>query len=182
MGIILASSTLLTACGNNDTKENTTNKTEKASSIKKSESSSSTKVGSDGWTYKNDVFKAGILTYKIDNSEVGTDSDGSKVLFIHTTVTNNTNKEQDPSNIYMVLHAKQKTETANKELDVGMDITDDEGNYIHQAEDDALNDSLLPKKTTKAVMMFTLVNDSPVTLEFSNSDFDIIGTKVIEVK
>ena len=57
------------------------------------------------------------MTYKLTKSEVlDSSEDGKKVLVIYADVTNNTNEEQDPSNIYMVMHAFQKTDTANKDL------------------------------------------------------------------
>lgn len=137
----------------------------------------------DKWTFKNDVFSAGIMTYKLTKSEVlDSIEDGKKVLVIYADVTNNTDEEQDPSNIYMVMHAFQKTDTANKDLTPGVVKFDDDGNSPIQQQEDALNDKLLGKKTVPVAMVFTLENDSPVTVKFSSVDFKIIGEKQYNVK
>ena len=52
---------------------------------------------------------------------------------------------------------------------------------LFRSQEDNLNNSLLPGKTVETVMMFKLVNDTPVTIEFSNEDFTTIGTKTINV-
>ena len=135
------------------------------------------------WTFKNDVFSAGIMTYKLTKSEVlDSSEDGKKALVIYADVTNNTDEEQDPSNIYMVMHAFQKTDTANKDLAVGMVKLDDNGNSPIQQQEDALHDKLLGKKTVPVAMVFTLENDNPVTVKFSNADFKTIGEKEYNVK
>lgn len=135
------------------------------------------------WTFKNNVYAAGILTYKFTKSEVRDSvTDGKKVLVILADVTNNTDKEQDPSNIYMVMHAFQKTATANKDLEPGILKSDDNLQTPFQAETDALNDKLLGKKTTTVAISFELENDSPVTVKFDNPDFQTIGEKTYDVK
>ncbi|WP_312040760.1 DUF5067 domain-containing protein [Leuconostoc lactis] len=135
------------------------------------------------WTFKNDVFSAGIMTYKLTKSEVlDSSEEGKKALVIYADVTNNTDKEQDLSNIYTVMHAFQKTDTANKDLIPGMIKSDDNGNNPIQQQVDALNDKLLGKKTVPVAMVFTLENDNPVTVKFSNVDSKIIGKKEYNVK
>ena len=135
------------------------------------------------WTFKNDVFSAGIMTYKFTKSEV-MDSvvDGKKVLVVYADVTNNTDKEQDPSNIYMVMHTFQKTDTANKDLTTGAVKTDDDGQSPIQQQEDALNDKLLGNKTVTVAMAFQLENDSPVTLKFDNENAKNIGEKQYNIK
>ncbi|MQS51445.1 DUF5067 domain-containing protein [Companilactobacillus mishanensis] len=178
-------STALVGCsnGNSDSKSSKSNdeKTEKA------EKSTQVKTGADAknnkWSFKNDVFSAGILTYKLTKSEVRDSSeDGKKVLVIYTDVTNNSNKEQDPSNIYIVSHAYQKTDTANKQLLPGMVALDENADSPLQKYEDALNDKLLPGKTTQAVMIYSLENDSPVKVSFENSDFKTLGSKTYNVQ
>lgn len=51
----------------------------------------------------------------------------------------------------------------------------------YKPQQDNLNNSLLPGETVETVMMFKLVNNTPVTIEFSNEDFTTIGTKTINV-
>jgi len=135
------------------------------------------------WTFKNNVFSAGIMTYKLTKSEVlDSAQDGKKVLVIYADVTNNTEKEQDPSNIYMVMHAFQKTNTANKDLVTGMVKYDETGNNPVQQQQDALHDKLLGQKTVTVAMAFTLENDSPVTVKFDDANFKTIGEKQYNVK
>jgi hypothetical protein len=135
------------------------------------------------WTYKNNIFDAGIETYKFTKTEIRDSATvGKKVLVMYCDITNNSKKEQDPSNIYMVVHAYQKTSTADKNLSVGMIAYDDNGNDPLQKYNDGLQDKLLAGKTTHAAIMFTLVNDNDVTVTFQNPEFKTIGKKVISVK
>ena len=168
------------AFGNNSSSHEKKSRSEKATD-KTSENSED--PAKNEWAFKNDVFSAGPMTYKLTKSEVlDSSEDGKKVLVIYADVTNNTNEEQDPSNIYMVMHAFQKTDTATKELTPGMVTPDD--SYDGMAEtknEDALNDKLLGNKTVPVAMVFTLENDNPVTVKFSNADFKTIGEKEYNV-
>lgn len=82
----------------------------------------------------------------------------------------------------MVVHAKQKTDTSNVQLDPGSIALDENSNDPLQTHEDNLNNSLLPGKQVDTVLMFTLKNTNKVTVEFSNSDFDTIGTKTYTVQ
>lgn len=126
---------------------------------------------------QKNVFYAGNETMTLTKSEVRDGLDGTKVLVIYNTIRNNSTKEQDPSNFYMVINAKQKTATSNVDLDVGMMNSDENGNDPLQQQEDNLNNALLPGKTVETVLIFELKNTNPVTLEFSNSNFETIGTK-----
>lgn len=189
----------LSACGNSG---NTTSKTEKAKDVtssktvkKSSKKSSSSKKTSaketvtvptddtHDWFFKDDIFYAGMETYKLTKSEIRDSSEsGKKVLVIYTDVTNNSKKEQDPSNVYMVVEAKQKTDTSNVSLNPGSAaLNDDATNPLQQYEDNLHND-LLPGKTVTGVLVYSLINDSPVTVTFSNADFQTLGTKEYQVK
>ncbi|UJM23520.1 DUF5067 domain-containing protein [Lactiplantibacillus plantarum] len=169
----------LTACGNNNSsKTNSVNssKAEKVSSTK------STDPSNEKWTFKDNVFSAGIETYKFTKSEIRDGSeDGTKILVLYCDVTNNSKKEQDPSNIYTVVNAYQKTDTANKQLLPGTPKYDDNGNNPIQKYEDGLNDKLLPGKTTQAAVMFKLENKNDVTVKFNNANFQTIGTKTYSV-
>lgn len=169
----------LTACGtNNSSKTNSVNssKAEKVSSTK------STDPSNDKWTFKDNIFSAGIETYKFTKSEIRDGSeDGTKILVLYCDVTNNSKKEQDPSNIYTVVNAYQKTDTANKQLLLGTPKYDDNGNDPIQKYEDGLNDKLLPGKTTQAAVMFKLENKNDVTVKFNNANFQTIGTKTYSV-
>lgn len=198
--IILGASLLLTACGNGSNsnsssktekaKDVTSSKTVKKSSSKKASSKSSeeasTTIPTDDtheWFFKNDVFYAGMETYKLTKSEIRDSIDsGKKVLVIYTDVTNNSKEEQDPSNVYMVLEAKQKTDTSNVSLDPGILAVDENGDDPLQEYEDNLQNNLLPGKTVTGILIYELINDAPVTLTFSNADFETIGTKEYQVK
>lgn len=174
----------LSACSNSN---NSSNKNSSISSSKKqqTQSSSSSSVKPDAnaknrpWTYKNNIFDAGIETYKFTGYKVmnSSDNDKTKVLVLFCNVTNNSNKEQDPSNVYMVVHAYQKTNTSNIKLDAGMQPSDKNGDLLFQERTDNLNNKLLPGKTAKACMFFNLKNNNPVKVTFEDSEFNEIGSK-----
>lgn len=171
----------LAACGNKNAsnKSNSSSNTEKASSVKPSDQASNRT-----WTYRNNVFDAGIETYRFTKAEVRDSSEeGKKVLVLYCDVTNNSKKEQDPSNVYMVMHANQKNNTSDVQLNPAAGTKlDENGNDPLQKQSDNLNNKLLPGKTTHAVIMFTLQNNNPVKVSFQNADFETIGTKTYKVK
>ena len=162
-------------------RENSSKKSEDAEKIstKKSDDPSDRK-----WTFKNNIFDAGNMTYKITKSELmdSAAEDGSKTLVLHMDVTNNAKKNMDPSNVYMVLHAFQKNDTSRVQLNPGTVALDENGNSHIQSEEDALNNDLLPSKTAQVAVSFDLKNTNDVEVEFSNSDFKVIGTKTYKVQ
>lgn len=199
LGVMLVATLSLAACGSSSSSSKDSSKTENATKVDSSKesskkASSSSKSGDDkaipttadkDWFYnsKKNVFYAGNETMTLTKSEVRDGvEDGTKVLVIYNTIKNNSDKEQDPSNFYMVIHAKQKTDTSNVTLDVGMIATDEQGNSPLQTQEDNLNNSLLPGKTVETVLEYTLKNTNPVTVEFANADFTTIGTKEYAVK
>lgn len=187
--VALASLTLA-ACGNNNSNDKTTNSTsskaEKAINKTSKKESKTSGVPTDEdhkWFFKDDIFYAGNETMTLKNSEIRDGAEeGTKVLVLHTTILNNSKKEQDPSNFYMVIHAKQKTDTSNIDLNPGTLAIDENGNSPLQAEQDNLNNALLPGKKVDAILMFTLKNTNPVTIEFSNADFSKLGTKTYNIE
>ncbi|WP_083487797.1 DUF5067 domain-containing protein [Schleiferilactobacillus perolens] len=174
-----------TAVPNRSSSVKGTNKTSstKSTSMATSKSENAASHDPNHWTFKNDVFDAGNMTYKLTKSEVRDSiSDGKKNLVIYTDVTNNSKKEMDPSNIYMVVHATQKNDTSNKDLNPGMNDMDDEGNNALQEQEDIMNNNLLPGKTAQGVLIFQLENTNPVTLRFMDAKFQTIGTKIYNIK
>lgn len=177
----------LAACGtqkNTTTSKKETKTEHKTSKIKKKISSSSSSVTPDPnaserpWTYAHDVYDAGIETYRFTKWEVRDSSqEDKKALVLYCDVTNNSTKEQDPSNVFMVVHAFQKNETSDVQLDPGTVSLDNDGNNPLQKYDDGLHNMLLPGKTVKAVMVFTLNNDKPVRVTFEDPEFNVIGVK-----
>ncbi|MCM6843370.1 DUF5067 domain-containing protein [Latilactobacillus curvatus] len=180
----------LAACGSKGAEKKTTSsssKVEKAvNKTTKKDASKSNEIPTDAdhnWFFRDNIFYAGNETMTLNKSEVLDGSEaGSKVLVLHTTILNNSKKEQDPSNFYMVIHAKQKTDTSNVDLTPGTLAIDENGNSPLQAEQDNLNNALLPGKKVNTVLMFTLKNNNPVTVEFSNADFSKLGTKTYNVE
>ena len=174
----------LTACSNSNNSNSASSSKSSSSKLNKPKKVvPSDKAKDRPWTYKNKVFDAGIETYKFTKSEVrDSATEGKKLLVLYCDVTNNSKKEQDPSNVYMVMHAYQKTDTSNVQLDPGSAALDDNGNDPLQEYDDNLNNKLLPGKTVKACVAYELKNDNPVTVKFENSDFDTIGQEIYQIK
>lgn len=180
----------LAACGNGTSSKKTatssSSKVEKAvnkTTKKEAKTSSIPTDAKHDWFFKDNVFYAGNETMTLTSSEVRDGAeDGTKVLVLHTTILNNSKEEQDPSNFYMVVHAKQKTDTSNIDLNPGTLKSDDNGNSPFQSEEDNLNNALLPGKKVNATLMFKLENTNPVSVEFSDADFTKIGTKTYDVK
>lgn len=189
IGLSLLTVTTLAGCGNSNSasKGSSATKTEKAvnkatPTKKKTDAFSVPTDANHEWFFKDPVFYAGNETMTLTKSEVRDSvEDGQKVLVIYNTIRNNSKKEQDPSNFYMVIHAKQKTDTSNVQLDTGMVKMNDDGNSPLQAQEDNLQNSLLPGKTVETVLIYSLKNTNPVTVEFSNADFKTIGTKTYSV-
>lgn len=164
--------------------ENTSKKSSESSNTEKVSSSKSNDPSNNKWTYKNNIFDAGNLTYKITKSAImdSAAQDGSKTLVLYTDVKNNSSKNMTPSNIYMVVHAFQKNDTSRVQLDPGMVALDENANNPLQAQEDALNNELLPGKTVQAVFMFNLKNTNDVEVEYSDSNFHKIGSKIYQIK
>lgn len=182
IGATLIMGLSLAACGSNASSNKSEKAADKTMAVKK-DSTSIPKDASHEWFFKNNVFYAGNETMTLTKSEIrdGAES-GTKVLVVYCTILNNSKKEQDPSNFYMVVHAKQKTDTSNVQLGPGTVALDENSNNPLQAEEDNLNNSLLPAKKINTALMFTLKNTNKVTLEFSNADYDTIGKKTYEVQ
>lgn len=185
--ILLASTLVACSSGNEPSSQSSEKPKDVSTKTVKKKNKSTNKIPTDDkheWFFKDNVFYAGMETYKLTKSEIHDGiEDGTKVLVIYTDVTNNSKKEQDPSNVYMVVHAKQKNETSNVELNPGMVALDAEGNNPLQEYEDNLHNNLLPGKTVTCVLEFEIDKDNtnPVTVEFENSDFDKIGTKTYQI-
>lgn len=178
-------SMLLAGCGANTSHTKTSSSVSKVSTSKVVKSSSvkpDPKASERKWTYKNNVFDAGNETYKFTGWDVmNSANEGKKVLVLYCDVTNNSTEEMDPSNIYLVVDAYQKNEASNMRLSSGMVECDENGNNPLQQYEDALYNKLLPGKTVKAAIWFEFNNDSPVRVEFKNSELETIGIKNYKV-
>lgn len=178
-------SMLLAGCGANTSHTKTSSSVSKVSTSKVVKSSSvkpDPKASERKWTYKNNVFDAGDETYKFTGWDVmNSANEGKKVLVLYCDVTNNSTEEMDPSNIYLVVDAYQKNEASNMRLSSGMVECDENGNNPLQQYEDALYNKLLPGKTVKAAIWLEFNNDSPVRVEFKNSELETIGIKNYKV-
>lgn len=179
-------SMLLAGCGANTSHTKTSSSVSKVSTSKVVKSSSSVKPDPNAserkWTYKNNTFDAGNETYKFTGWDVMNSAhEGKKVLVLYCDVTNNSTEEMDPSNVYLVVDAYQKNEASNMRLSSGMVECDENGNNPLQQYEDALYNKLLPGKTVKAAIWFEFNNDSPVRVEFKNSELETIGIKNYKV-
>lgn len=176
---------LLAGCGANTSHTKTSSSVSKISTSKVVKSSSvkpDPKASERKWTYKNNVFDAGDETYKFTGWDVmNSANEGKKVLVLYCDVTNNSTEEMDPSNVYLVVDAYQKNEASNMRLSSGMVECDENGNNPLQQYEDALYNKLLPGKTVKAAIWFEFNNDSPVRVEFKNSELETIGIKNYKV-
>ncbi|MQS75020.1 hypothetical protein [Companilactobacillus halodurans] len=82
------------------------------------------------------------------------------------------------------LNVKGLTNNSNVDLNPGTVALDENGNSPTQEYEDNLQNSLLPSKTVTGVLIFDIGKDNanPINLEFSNSDFETIGTKTYNIK
>ena len=178
-------SMLLAGCGANTSHTKTSSSVSKASTskvVKPSSVKPDPNASERTWTCKNNVFDAGNETYKFTGWDVmNSANEGKKVLVLYCDVTNNSTEEMDPSNVYMVVDAYQKNEASNMRLSSGMVECDENGNNPLQQYEDALYNKLLPGKTVKAAIWFEFNNDSPVRVEFKNSELETIGIKNYKV-
>jgi hypothetical protein len=184
LGLTLVAALSLASCGSSPQKtEKAKDATTTKASSKKAESAVSVPSDDKGdWFFKKDIYYAGMETYKLTKSEIRDSAeDGKKVLVIYMDITNNSKKEQDPSNIYMVVHAYQKNETSDVQLDPGAVALDDNGNNPLQQYEDGLHNKLLPGKTVTGVIEFALKNTNQVTVKFDNADMNTIGSKTYDV-
>lgn len=184
--IILICSTLLlgvglAGCGNpdGDNKENAQN-----------DISSSISVNKDDNFYKNDVFVLGKekLSYKITGVKwLASAADNTKkTLVLECDITNNSDDKVDlvsKGNPYMYIHATQKTDNEEKQLQPGTLALDSNGDSPEQDRENTMNSSsVLPHKTVQGVIKFDTVNDSPVTVTFENQSFKVIASKTYNIQ
>lgn len=180
--LIMVCGIALAGCSTNTDKAKSSSSSSSSSVARSSSVKPDPNASERTWTYKNNVFDAGNETYKFTKWDVMDSVDeGKKILVLYCDVTNNSTKEMDPSNVYMVVGAYQKNETSDVQLTPGMAALDENGNNPLQQYEDGLYNKLLPGKTVKAVMTFTINNDKPVRLEFENPNFETIGTKTYKV-
>ena len=137
------------------------------------------------WSFKDDIFHAGKMTYKINRTEVIPNlvENGTKTLLIHMDVTNHSKDYSSPGDIYLNTDAYQNTDTSRVALDSGMSALDEDGDFVYKDEEEALANELLPGKTAQIVVSYNLKNDNDVELDFLSENIDrVVGKKTIQVQ
>lgn len=173
----------LAGCGS-ETKTNT-NSNEKAEKTVKGTTDST----SDN-TFKDNTFTMAKekVSYKITNVKTfpSAGDQNKKTIVLECDITNNGNEPADlavKANPYTYVHASQKTNNAEKELQPGTIAIDDNGNNPEQAREDTMNSSkVLPHKTVQGMIAFDTVDDSSVTVTFENQIFKNIGSKTYKIQ
>lgn len=169
----------LAGCGstNNNTNHNENTKLEN-------------KASENDNTFKNNVFTMAKekVSYKITAVKwfASAGDQNKKTIVLECDITNNGNEPADlaaKANPYTYVHASQKTNNAEKELQPGTIAIDDNGNNPEQAREDTMNSSkVLPHKTVQGMIAFDTVDDSPVTVTFENQIFKNIGSKTYKIQ
>lgn len=173
LSLLLLTTISLSACGNNDA----SNKSDKGSQKVENKVKKTGKWSFDGTTYTTAKGKYKITAVK----KMPSSEDGKNVIAFEFDYTNTSKKEHDlltDDSFYEFVHATQKTDTSNKNLNPGSIGLDDNANSLEQAREDVMNsDSVLPGKTVQGVAAFSLVNDNPVKLKFDDASYTTIATK-----
>lgn len=187
-GLIALIAIMFVGCGDDSSSSENNNsaKSEKTSndkSIKTSKLMNSNNKNDN--TYKNDTFtmEEEKLTYKITGVKwlPSAADENKKTLVLECDITNNGDKPVDlavKGNPYTYIHATQKTENEEKQLQPGTLKLESDGNSPEQSRENTMNSSsVLPHKTAQGIIKFDTVNDSPVTVSFENEEFKVIGSK-----
>lgn len=171
---------LLGACGGNTDSSNSGSKKESVSTEKVEKVETKENDGEKGY-FKDDTFGINNTVYKITGSEIVNGAGDTRVLAIKFDFTNNSEEPKDMMDFIMYVHETQETENTVEDLNVGSlpyseTPTDLDNRYSMTHTD------IKPGATVQGVSLIQLVNDSPVTLTFSNTGFNDIGKKVYEVQ
>lgn len=175
----------LAGCGSSSSSNNSNNDNK----VEKADKGRDTTNSNDN-TFKNNVFTMAKenLSYKITGVKTypSAGDQSKKTLVLECDITNNGKDPVDlgvKGNPYQYVHATQKTNNAEKDLQPGTIATDDNGNMPEQQREDTMNNSkVLPHKTVQGIISFDTVDNSPVTVSFENNDFQKIGQKTYDVK
>ncbi|SCU31310.1 putative lipoprotein [Staphylococcus xylosus] len=166
LGLLLASTLALGACGNNTDKKQE-NKTES--------------VNENKTQFKNDtlVIDDAVLTIK-DTFLVNDKNSDKKLLAFKYEVKNKTDKEEiTPFNAWLAtMQAKQDSDSTVNDLEVG--FTPNTGKYEEWFEHS--DDQIKKGKSAKGIVTYTLQNDEDVTLKASKGvDGKELGSKTIKL-
>ncbi|MGW7903352.1 DUF5067 domain-containing protein [Staphylococcus xylosus] len=166
LGLLLASTLVLGACGNNTDKKQE-NKTES--------------VNENKTQFKNDtlVIDDAVLTIK-DTFLVNDKNSDKKLLAFKYEVKNKTDKEEiTPFNVWLAsMQVKQDSDSTVNDLEIGMTPTT--GKYKEWFEHS--DDQIKKGKSAKGIITYTLQNNEDVTLKASKGvDGKELGSKKIKL-
>lgn len=170
-GILLASTLVLGACGNNDSN----------SEDKKSNNTETKSVNENKPQFANDTLVIDQAVLKIDDTFILNDKDsGDKLLAFKYHVKNKSDSEDITSmNVWIAcFEATQDSDNTVNKLDVG--ITPTTGKLSKWNEHS--NDTIKKGKTAKGIMTYKLQNDEDVVLKATKgADGKKLGTKTIKL-
>lgn len=170
-GILLASTLVLGACGNDDNN----------SEDKKSNNTETKSVNENKPQFANDTLVIDQAVLKIDDTFILNDKDsGDKLLAFKYHIKNKSDSEDITSmNIWIAcFEATQDSDNTVNKLDVG--ITPTTGKLGEWNEHS--NDTIKKGKTAKGIMTYKLQNDEDVVLKATKgADGKKIGTKTIKL-
>lgn len=170
-GILLASTLVLGACGNNDSN----------SEDKKSTNTETKSVNENKPQFANDTLVIDQAVLKIDDTFILSDKDsGDKLLAFKYHVKNKSDSEDITSmNVWIAcFEATQDSNNTVNKLDVG--ITPTTGKLGEWNEHS--NDTIKKGKTAKGIMTYKLQNDEDVVLKATKgADGKKLGTKTIKL-
>lgn len=170
-GVLLASTLVLGACGNDDNN----------SEDKKSNNTETKSVNENKPQFANDTLVIDQAVLKIDDTFILNDKDsGDKLLAFKYHVKNKSDSEDITSmNVWIAcFEATQDSDNTVNKLDVG--ITPTTGKLGKWNEHS--NDTIKKGKTAKGIMTYKLQNDEDVVLKATKgADGKKLGTKTIKL-
>lgn len=170
-GVLLASTLVLGACGNDDNN----------SEGKKSNNTETKSVNENKPQFANDTLVIDQAVLKIDDTFILNDKDsGDKLLAFKYHVKNKSDSEDITSmNVWIAcFEATQDSDNTVNKLDVG--ITPTTGKLGEWNEHS--NDTIKKGKTAKGIMTYKLQNDEDVVLKATKgADGKKLGTKTIKL-
>lgn len=180
LGLVGLCALTLVACGGGSGSTDSNSKKESAS-IEKVEKVENKENDEEKGFFKDDTFGINNTVYKITGSEIVNGAGDTRVLAINFDFTNNSEEPRDMMDFIMYVHATQETENTVEDLNVGSlpyseTPTDLDNRYSMTHTD------IKPGATVQGVNLIQLVNDSPVTVKFSNIGFNEVGKKVYDVQ
>ncbi|WP_145436908.1 DUF5067 domain-containing protein [Staphylococcus hominis] len=170
-GVLLASTLVLGACGNDDNNSNG----------KKSNNTETKSVNENKPQFTNDTLVIDQAVLKIDDTFILNDKDsGDKLLAFKYHVKNKSDSEDITSmNVWIAcFEATQDSDNTVNKLDVG--ITPTTGKLGKWNEHS--NDTIKKGKTAKGIMTYKLQNDEDIVLKATKgADGKKLGTKTIKL-